>query len=137
MSERRKHEILQQLSEIQAEASTIARRAIQLEHETSKIIQELKEIEFSTNHGYFSGDKVEVTNDYKGERGLQGFVFDTSPRFIHFVEAESKEKHCREPQNVRKINSFSPSKVKSTANLRSPDKDVFQLSEDIHNFKFC
>ena len=137
MSQRRKQHILQQLSNIQTEASSLARRATQLEHETSKIIQELQEIEFSTHHGYLSGDKVEVTNDYKGEQGLQGFVYDTSPRFVHFVETDSKEKHCREPQNVRKINSFSPSKLKSTEDSRTPDPVISQLSADIYNFKFC
>ena len=110
----RKQQILQQLSEIQTGASILARRATQLEHKTSKIIQELQEIEFASNHGYLSGDKIEVTNDYKNERGLQGFVYDTSPRFVHFVEADSKDKHCREPQNVREITSLSPSKVQST-----------------------
>ena len=126
-----KQQILQQLSEIQAEASHLARRATQLEQQTSKLIQELQEIEFATNHGFHSGDKLEVTNDYKGERGLQGFVYDTSPRFVHFVESESKDKHCREPHNVRKINSFSPSKVKSTG-----DSTISQLSGDLINFGF-
>ena len=76
MSQRRKQQILQQLSNIQTEASSLARRATQLEHETSKIIQELQDLEFSTHHGYLSGDKVEVTNDYKGER-------EKSTPFLH------------------------------------------------------
>ena len=74
-----------------------------------------------------------MTNDYKGERGLQGFVYDTSPRFVHFVESDTKEKHCREPQNLRRINSFSPTKVKSHPDSPKPDPTVSQLSTDIFN----
>ena len=136
MSERKKHQILQRLANIQKEASILAQRANQLEYETSKIIDELQQIEFATNHGYLSGEKVEVTNDYKGERGLQGFVYDTSPRFIHFVETDTKEKHCREPQNVRKIEAFSPTKNHSSQESHLPDPDINNLSANIHKFKF-
>ena len=58
MSQLRKQQIIQQLSNIQKEAAIIAQRAHLLEHQTSQLIQELQEIEFCTNHGYLSGDKI-------------------------------------------------------------------------------
>ena len=137
MSQLRKQQILQQLVDIQEEASTIAKRATQLEQQTAQIIQELQQIEFSTNHGYLSGDKIEVTNDYKGEKGLQGFVYDTSPRFVHFVQSDTKEKHCREPQNLRKLNFSSPVKSTNPQVSNTSASTINHLSTDFFNFGFC
>ena len=126
--------ILLHLAEIQAEASDIADRSKRLEYRAKTLIRELEDLELYSNHGLQPGDSVEVMNDYQNQRGLQGFVYDISARFIHFVDFRNRTKHCREPQNIKRIAqpqsvpSFSPDFISSNPPDSHTSNNSFQFT---------
>ena len=54
------------------------------------------------NRDFIIGDRVEVTNSYRGQRGLQGTVVRVSDEWIHF-QTESLGIRRRKRPNLRRI----------------------------------
>ena len=50
------------------------------------------------------GDRLEVLNDYQGQRGKTGEVVHTKGEYVHFVIEDTGRKTSRKYYNVRKIN---------------------------------
>ena len=102
----KKNLILLKLTKIEAEASDISVRSKRLEHRANNLIRELERLELYSYHGFRPRDSIEVTNNYQDQKGLWGFVYDISARFVHFVDFHNRVKHCREPQNIKRIASL-------------------------------
>ena len=61
---------------------------------------------FSTTQpvrGFRVGDRVRVTNNYRGQRGLEGTIVSITQHWIHF-ETENLGVSKRSPANLRRIN---------------------------------